>query len=115
MVGECLLYRGDKIGYHPRFRDKAESSLSEAPTYIRRFLVNRQENKLGPRSSLVKLTCGLNSGENWHSDVQYDHIWLKPLCFADQGPSIINSPDHVKVRLQQRENTVEHRMMVVSE
>ena len=115
MVGECLKYRGDKISYHPRFRDVAESSLSEASTYIRRALVNCQENKLGPRSSLAELTCSLNSGEDWHSDVQYNHIWLKALCFADQGPSIINSADHFKVRLQQRENTVEHRMMVVSE
>ncbi len=99
MVGEYFIYREDKIGYHPRFRDVAESSRSEAPTYIGSVLVNRQENKLGPRSSLVELTCGLNSAENRHSNVQYNHIWLKPLCFVDQGPSIINSPDHFKVRL----------------
>jgi hypothetical protein len=59
--------------------------------------------------------CSLNSGEDWHPDIQYNRIGLKPLCFANQSPSIIYSPDHFKVRLQERHYTVEHGMMVVSE
>jgi len=99
MVGERLMYRWDKIDSHPRFRDIAETSLGEAPTYKCRVLMNCQENKLGLRSSLVECVCGLNSGEDWHPDIQHNHIGLKPLCFAHQGLSIIYSSDHVKVRL----------------
>jgi len=99
MVGERFMDRGDKVGSHPRFRNIAEPSLGEAPTHKCRVLMNCQENKLGPRSSLVQCMCGFNSGEYWHPDIQYNHIWLKPLCFAHQGLSIINGSDHVKVRL----------------
>lgn len=91
--------RGDKIDSHPRFRNIAETSLSEAPTHKCRVLMNCQENKLGLRSSLVEFMCGLNSCEDWHPDIQHNHIGSKPLCFAHQGLSIIHSPDHVKVRL----------------
>ena len=99
MVGERFMDRGDKVGSHPRFRNIAESSLGKAPTDKCRVLMNCQENKLGPRSNLVKFMCGLNSVEDWHPDVQHNDIWLKPLCFANQRPSIIYSPDHFKMRL----------------
>ena len=53
----------------------------------------------GDPMKLVKFMCGRNSAEDWHPDVQHNHIWLKPLCFADQGPSIIHCPNHIKMRL----------------
>ncbi len=113
MVGKCFMYCGDKIGYQPRFRDVGETSLGEASAHKCRVLMNSQENKLGLGSHFVKLTCGFNSGKERHRDVQYNHIWLKPLSFADQGPSVMDNPDHFKVRLQKGLNTFEYEMMVV--
>ena len=99
MVGKCFMYGGDEIGYQPRLRDVAETSLGGARTDKCRILMNGQENQLGLGSSLAELTCGFNSGKERHRDVQHNHIWLKPLSFADQGPSIMDNPDHFKEKL----------------
>ena len=99
MVGKCVMDRGDEIGNQPRFCDVAETSLGGAHTRKCRVLMNSQENQFSLGSSLVEFTCGFNSGKKRHRDVQHNHIWLKPLSFADHGPSIMDNPDYFKVRL----------------
>src|SRR5580704_11010360 len=74
-----------------------------------------QENKLNRRSGFVKFVGGLDSGENWHADVQYNYVWLQSLRFGEQVPSVSGGPDHFEARLQKSQHAREDDTVVVGE
>src|SRR6516164_6221403 len=55
----------------------------------------------------------LNPVEYRHCDVQYNHVWLKPLCLGDQITSVVGRADHFEVRPQKRHHPFKYETMIV--
>ena len=73
----------------------------------------RQEYKFGRRPHFVEPVGGFNPVEHGHGYVQYNYVWLKPLGFGEQVPSIICGPDHVKLWVQERQHAIENDRVIV--
>jgi hypothetical protein len=74
-----------------------------------------QENKLSSRSSFAKFVGGLDSGENWHGDVQYNYVWLQSFRYGDQVPSVGGGPHDFEARFQKSQHARESDAVIVGD
>ena len=113
MTQESLPNRGYEIRSKARFLNEAETSFFKAGAYIFRLLMYGQEKELRIGHGQMEFMCGLDPIQDWHGYIQNNHIGTKPLCFGDKSSSVLDGPNQVKIRSQERDHAVKQELIIV--
>lgn len=113
MARQGLLESGNEIRRQSRFCYVTQRSFGDACLQERRFLVNRQKHEFGPRTYPVQFMRGIHPIQYWHGDIQNNHVGVQPLRFRNQVISVVCSANHVILRTQKCEHSVEHQLVIV--
>ncbi len=73
----------------------------------------RQKDDLGPAVFGAQAVGRLQSIENWHRYINYEHIRIETFCFYDSISSIIYGAHNVKVRGEYSTHPVQNCLMII--
>ena len=110
-----FVYRWDQIGSHMALGDIASGTGFERGMYVSALLVNGQEYDLGSAISIPEMCRGLESVEDWHSNVDHEHVRVNAANGINRVFSVLCRADDLKLPAELLGQCSEKVLVIISE